>query len=62
MTHLHSDHTVGYPDLIFTPWVVGRKMPLEVYGPQGLKAMTEHILAAWHDDFEVRTRCRWNAA
>src|SRR5438477_8635586 len=23
VTHLHSDHTVGYPDLIFTPWVVG---------------------------------------
>src|SRR5437870_6819163 len=22
-THLHSDHTVGYPDLIFTPWVMG---------------------------------------
>src|SRR5438034_10825178 len=20
VTHLHSDHTVGYPDLIFTPW------------------------------------------
>ena len=28
LTHLHSDHTVGYPDLIFTPWVMGRKVPL----------------------------------
>ena len=55
VTHLHSDHTVGYPDLIFTPWVVGRKVPLEVYGPKGLKAMTEHILAAWQEDIEVRT-------
>ena len=35
LTHLHSDHTVGYPDLIFTPWVMGRKEPLEVYGPKG---------------------------
>ena len=26
VTHLHSDHTVGYPDLIFTPWVMGRKI------------------------------------
>jgi len=26
-THLHSDHTVGYPDLIFTPWTVGRREP-----------------------------------
>src|SRR5437879_3447845 len=30
ITHLHSDHTLGYPDLIFTPWVLGRKEPLEV--------------------------------
>ncbi len=35
VTHLHSDHTVGYPDLIFTPWTVGRRVPLEVYGPKG---------------------------
>ena len=24
LTHLHSDHTIGYPDLIFTSWVMGR--------------------------------------
>lgn len=54
VTHLHSDHTVGYPDLIFTPWVVGRKVPLEVYGPKGLKAMTDHILAAWQADIAER--------
>jgi ribonuclease BN (tRNA processing enzyme) len=53
-THLHSDHTVGYPDLIFTPWVMGRKVPLEIYGPKGIKAMTDHVLAAWHDDIEER--------
>ena len=40
VTHLHSDHTVGYPDLIFSPWTLGRRVPLEVYGPRGLKAMT----------------------
>jgi ribonuclease Z len=54
VTHLHSDHTVGYPDLIFTPWVVGRQRPLEVYGPHGLKAMTDHVLAAWADDIAIR--------
>jgi ribonuclease BN (tRNA processing enzyme) len=54
VTHLHSDHTVGYPDLIFTPWVMGRKVPLEVYGPKGIKAMTDHILAAWQADIEER--------
>ncbi|HSC08203.1 MAG TPA: MBL fold metallo-hydrolase, partial [Steroidobacteraceae bacterium] len=46
VTHLHSDHTVGYPDLILTPWVMGRKFPLEVYGPTGIKDMTAHILEA----------------
>ena len=55
LTHLHSDHTVGYPDLIFTPWVMGRQEPLEVYGPKGIKAMTEHVLKAWQVDIDVRT-------
>jgi ribonuclease Z len=55
VTHLHSDHTVGYPDLIFTPWTVGRRVPLEVYGPTGLKAMTEHLLEAYRVDIETRT-------
>jgi len=54
VTHLHSDHTVGYPDLIFTPWVVGRKEPIEVYGPPGIQGMTEHVLAAWADDVKIR--------
>ena len=54
LTHLHSDHTLGYPDLIFTPWVVGRKQRLEVYGPRGLKAMTSHVLAAWAEDIKIR--------
>ena len=54
-THLHSDHTVGYPDLIFTPWTMGRRFPLEVYGPKGIKAMTDHILEAYRVDVETRT-------
>jgi ribonuclease BN (tRNA processing enzyme) len=58
VTHLHSDHTVGYPDLILTPWVIGRRVPLEVYGPSGIKAMTEHVLEAYSADFETRKRDR----
>lgn len=54
ITHLHSDHTLGYPDLIFSPWVLGRTAPLEAYGPKGLAAMTEHIEAAWSEDIDVR--------
>lgn len=55
LTHMHSDHTVGYPDLIFTPWVMGRREPLAVYGPQGIGAMTEHVLKAWQVDIDGRT-------
>ena len=55
ITHLHSDHTLGYPDLIFSPWVVGRKDALEAYGPKGLRAMTDHLIAAYSEDVEVRT-------
>lgn len=55
ITHLHSDHTLGYPDLIFTPWDMGRTEPLEAYGPRGLQEMTDHIEAAWKKDIDVRT-------
>ena len=55
ITHLHSDHTVGYPDLIFTTWVQGRRGPLRVYGPAGVEAMTSHIMAAWQADIDIRT-------
>jgi ribonuclease BN (tRNA processing enzyme) len=55
LTHLHSDHTVGYPDLIFTPWVMGRHEPLKVYGPRGIGDMTDHVFKAWQVDVEART-------
>jgi ribonuclease BN (tRNA processing enzyme) len=55
ITHLHSDHTLGYPDLIFTSWVMGRRTPLQAYGPHGLKSMTEHLIAAYADDINIRT-------
>ena len=54
LTHLHSDHTAGYPDLILTPWVLGRRQPLQVYGPPGLQAMTIAILEAYSEDIRVR--------
>jgi ribonuclease BN (tRNA processing enzyme) len=55
-THLHSDHTIGYADLLLTPWIYGRRVALEVYGPPGIKAMSEHLLEAYRADFESRTR------
>lgn len=54
LTHLHSDHTAGYPDLILTPWVLNRDEPLEVFGPPGLRSMTDHILSAWKVDIRER--------
>jgi ribonuclease BN (tRNA processing enzyme) len=56
VTHLHSDHTIGYADLFLTPWIYGRRVPLEVYGPPGIKAMTEHLIEAYRADFETRSR------
>jgi len=54
ITHLHSDHTLGLPDLILTTWVMGRRTPLQAFGPVGLKKMTRHILKAWDEDIQVR--------
>jgi len=61
ITHLHSDHTLGYPDLIFSPWVLERAEPLEAYGPRGLRHMTEYIEKAWGEDIRVRLRGFANA-
>jgi ribonuclease BN (tRNA processing enzyme) len=54
ITHLHSDHTLGLPDLVFTPWVLERREPLQVFGPPGIGDMMRHISAAWEQD--VRNR------
>ena len=54
LTHMPSDHTVGYPDLILTPWVMGRDTPLEVYGPDGIEEMTVNLLEAYRDDIKYR--------
>jgi len=54
LTHLHSDHTVGLPDLLFTGWTMGRRSPLEIYGPPGTEAMAEHLLAAYAEDIRER--------
>jgi ribonuclease Z len=55
LTHLHSDHTVGLPDIIFSPWTLGRRVPLEAYGPSGTTEMMRHLLEAYRVDIETRT-------
>jgi ribonuclease BN (tRNA processing enzyme) len=54
-THLHSDHTLGFADLILSPWNLERESPLEVYGPRGLRDMANHLVAAYAEDIRVRT-------
>ena len=54
LTHLHSDHTIGLPDVILSSWVLERTAPLELYGPPGTKAMVDHLLAAYAADIRNR--------
>jgi ribonuclease Z len=54
LTHLHSDHTVGIPDLWLTGWVVGRDTPLPVQGPKGTNAMMKHLQQAYAFDIHIR--------
>jgi ribonuclease Z len=53
ITHLHSDHTAGYPDLMLMPWIFGRKT-LDVYGPEGTEEMTKYLLLAYRRDIDIR--------
>src|SRR5690348_15669330 len=54
LTHLHSDHTTGLPDLIFSPWVLGRTAPLDVFGPHGTKRMVDLLEQAYSEDVDIR--------
>jgi len=54
LTHIHSDHSGALADLILTPWIMGRDEPLNLYGPVGLKAMSENITEAYIDDINYR--------
>lgn len=54
LTHLHSDHTVGLPDLAYTSWVLEREQPLALFGPPGTEAMAAHLSEAFSADVEIR--------
>lgn len=54
ITHLHSDHTAGLPDLILTPWVLERRKPLQIYGPVGIRSMVDHLMQAYEADINFR--------
>ena len=55
LTHLHSDHVVGIPDLWLTGWFEGRTTPLQVWGPAGTQGMMSHLQEAYQFDVQVRS-------
>jgi ribonuclease Z len=55
LTHLHSDHVVGFPDLWLTGWLVSRRdIPLPVWGPRGTRKMMSYLEQAY--DYDIRIR------
>ena len=55
LTHLHSDHVVGLPDLWLTGWLLShRSTPLELWGPPGTRELATHLEAAFRFDREIR--------
>jgi len=58
LTHLHSDHTVGIPDLWLTGWLHngygGRRAPFQIYGPAGTADLMANMGKAYA--WDIRTR------
>ena len=58
LTHLHSDHVVGLPDLWLNGWTQGREGEFRVWGPAGTEALFDGLRAAYDADISIRTRAR----
>lgn len=56
LTHLHSDHTVGLPDVWLTPWIFGRSRALALIGPAGTAGMARHLTQAYQWDIATRSK------
>src|SRR6201985_3596283 len=58
VTHLHSDHVVGLPDMWLTGWIGtpygSRKTPMVIFGPKGTVAMTENLSRAFSEDIRLQ--------
>jgi ribonuclease Z len=58
LTHYHSDHTSGIPDLWLTGWLpppfAQRKTPFHVIGPVGAKTLMENLEKAYALDIKIR--------
>jgi ribonuclease Z len=60
LTHLHSDHIVGIPDVWLTGWIPAaygrRALPFQVFGPDGTKAMMDNLVKAFSWDISTRNK------
>jgi ribonuclease Z len=55
LTHYHSDHTAGIPDLWLTGWLgFNRKEPFRVIGPVGAKSLMANLEKAYALDIKIR--------
>jgi ribonuclease Z len=54
LTHLHSDHVVGLPDVWLTGWLFGRARALSLKGPEGTAAMMGFLEKAYAFDVRIR--------
>jgi len=58
LTHFHSDHTVGLPDIWLTGWVGtpfgSRQTPFTLIGPIGTKTLMENLEKAYQADIDIR--------
>jgi ribonuclease Z len=54
LTHLHSDHVNGVPDLFLSGWAQGGRTPLLIWGPAGTTQMMDYIQKAF--DFDIHMR------
>jgi ribonuclease Z len=58
LTHFHSDHTSGIPDLWLTGWLPApfgqRKTPFHVIAPVGAKSLMENLQKAYALDIKIR--------
>jgi ribonuclease Z len=53
ITHMHSDHTLGFASVALNLWWL-REKQLQVYGPVGTQKLTQHILSAYEQDTDIR--------
>ncbi len=55
VTHLHADHIVGLPDLMFTPWIHGREDVIHAVGPAELQKTVDHLYIAFEENIREHT-------